>query len=1253
MTLHSAAWRRMVAAFVAVATLLAMVIISGVASHQSAWAGELQGFDIGSKVTSLEIKKKVNGSWVDAVEITPDDDVRVTVQFVGAETQPIRSNGNKAYIKVDGPADCSSFAGKSYELTDSAYSVSHDGTPGNYEYVKQGDNWYIVLTFNDAYLGWGGQTIQGSVYLNMKAAQDQYPSDGKSETITIGEKSGQVTVKPGKDQQGGDGKGSYNLQKSASNLHYSEDSKTAYYDYTVTLTVNKDVTGPIEMKDTLTGKGWSYVEGSWKVSGDNAPSISPTVGANDSGATASIIIGENGKTIKAGTYTITYSTSTSIESSKFKSKDGISNKVEISGSDAGATIWPSSKTQTINKSGNYADGEITWTVTLNKGDIVQFLDQSADFTDTIPDGLELEGNVTVTQYNADGSVAGSSSATVADGKTISYSTPTGQYYYVITYKTKVSDDASIPIGGKEFTNTGKTTGGLEGTSDGKVTVPNHVVDKQRVSQDNPTSTDGKTTANVHWKTTINVNGSLDGYTYDDYAGTYWSNILNKHVNPMSMSDAQRNAIVVKGADGKALTKGTNYTVSASDHTENGIATGLFKIIFKEVTGPVTIEYETTVDGSMLNGQTARNVAYVTDGKGHSDTDEAYTETIQVINKKDLIWKFSNTQNDGDASEKNIDLEVGQALPWTLWLNKGKTLTGDLTVVDTLPEGVKFDESSLKIAIASDGNVYGNVGTWGTLGDSSKVTYQYDSSTRQLTLRIPKEAYVVNGQSLMIFVTYSTPVTDASGKGFSDNDRLKFTNKASLEQNGETADTSFTENVKRTPVAKHGSYDQINGKLNYTIPLNPDGATLNGGSPLTVTDTLQAGSMQSKVKLDSVKLFTAVTVDGTIQAGTWVKDLQLADNASVDTYTYDEANNKFETKIADSTAYVLETTYSVSGADDVADDIQVTNTVKLSGNQEWNKSDQSTKIEAATGGSVSTGDHILLIKHDKAYFEKKLSSAKFTLEALRDGIWMSLATLTTNDQGQALYPSGQENVGLRQTLYRLTEIQAPDGYELDSTPYYFYVIDEDATFDVPESIEGDQSYEPSNVVAYKLPKNQNAMLTIDRYDEEEVKPNPGQIKVTKVWKDKDGQEVTDPVALSKMVPVQITLTKTVTAEDGSVTTETVGTKELSSDNNWVCEWNDLSAEENIKYSVIETLVDGYRATYKLNGEASAGTNFSLEQDGDLVTVTNTPASASVELPSTGGMGDAWFIGGGVLTVLVASFGLAESLKNAKRSKVSQK
>ncbi|WP_152535091.1 LPXTG cell wall anchor domain-containing protein [Bifidobacterium moukalabense] len=56
---------------------------------------------------------------------------------------------------------------------------------------------------------------------------------------------------------------------------------------------------------------------------------------------------------------------------------------------------------------------------------------------------------------------------------------------------------------------------------------------------------------------------------------------------------------------------------------------------------------------------------------------------------------------------------------------------------------------------------------------------------------------------------------------------------------------------------------------------------------------------------------------------------------------------------------------------------------------------------------------------------------------------------------------------------------------------------------------------------------------------------------------------------------------------------------------------------------------------------------------ITTTSPTKKSTAVELPSTGGTGDGWFIGGGLLTVMVASFGLAESLKNAKRSKVSQK
>lgn len=45
------------------------------------------------------------------------------------------------------------------------------------------------------------------------------------------------------------------------------------------------------------------------------------------------------------------------------------------------------------------------------------------------------------------------------------------------------------------------------------------------------------------------------------------------------------------------------------------------------------------------------------------------------------------------------------------------------------------------------------------------------------------------------------------------------------------------------------------------------------------------------------------------------------------------------------------------------------------------------------------------------------------------------------------------------------------------------------------------------------------------------------------------------------------------------------------------------------------------------------------------ILNSRSKAS--LPSAGGSGDGWFVAGGALTVLVASFGLAETRKNAKR------
>lgn len=256
--------RMSVAAFVACSMLLAVAIAGG-APVRNAWADDVQGADIGDTVTSVTIQKKTNGQWQDTTEVTTDDDIRAKVEFKDADTALIKNSGNKAYVKIGGPIDCSSYLGKTYALHDAAYEASHSGrSPGTYSYVKRDDGWYVVMSFDDDYLQYAGSTVDGTFNLNMDVAKDQYPDDGKTETVKVGNGEGTLTIKPGKSSEA-DQDANYNLSKTASALRYSEDGKTAYYDYTVTLTVNKDMPGPINMTDTLTGKGWNYVDGSWKI----------------------------------------------------------------------------------------------------------------------------------------------------------------------------------------------------------------------------------------------------------------------------------------------------------------------------------------------------------------------------------------------------------------------------------------------------------------------------------------------------------------------------------------------------------------------------------------------------------------------------------------------------------------------------------------------------------------------------------------------------------------------------------------------------------------------------------------------------------------------------------------------------------------------------------------------------------------------------------------------------------------------------
>ena len=145
----------------------------------------------------------------------------------------------------------------------------------------------------------------------------------------------------------------------------------------------------------------------------------------------------------------------------------------------------------------------------------------------------------------------------------------------------------------------------------------------------------------------------------------------------------------------------------------------------------------------------------------------------------------------------------------------------------------------------------------------------------------------------------------------------------------------------------------------------------------------------------------------------------------------------------------------------------------------------------------------------------------------------------------------------------------------------------------------------------------------------------------------------------------------TDENGQLTFSagTTDTNECSENQNKVCDLSGANIRFNVAYKLVETQApSGYDTPtgtaavhYFMLRNVKDESRYPLSKPDDFPSdaihnsgysglILNDRSKAS--LPSTGGMGDGWFVAGGALTVLVACFGLAETRKNAKRGKSLQ-
>lgn len=644
--------------------------------------------------------------------------------------------------------------------------------------------------------------------------------------------------------------------------------------------------------------------------------------------------------------------------------------------------------------------------------------------------------------------------------------------------------------------------------------------------------------------------------------------------------------------------------------------------------------------------TIQNKAHL-DGFGDKSAEYPYKKDKAPEEKEEIVKQVSYDagQNYTNDSSKECDYATAQqkGIFYKISLKPAKG-RNEITVVDTLPDGLVYDPNASnykrsaaqavfskkspssgtvtdngtiddtlgsKIYWKEDGTpVYGGENQDGlksfdlTAPENFTVTQSADGKTLTFTIknlnRIPntvKESY----QTIGIF--YALQLTqDAHWANQLESSKV-YQNTASWTGVG-GASAKIT--VKRGDTHLDKKVEQYNnGKLTYTVEINPDGLNLNPKSPdITLYDTFTVNK-RGTATLDrsSIKLY-----DYTI-------------NQDTDDYTLTTDEKKEDRQVThynmtltvrDGRHYKFTYTYIVDRSQvNSNDDVTAENKARITA--VWQEADKETIKSSAGGGSVGAKDgELTLYKVDKNSENKVLKGAVFALTAYdkQNGSWNTAQKVTaiTDENGEITFvPITGANEDSKvyvsvDTLYKLVETEAPNGYVLDAKPLYFIWMQNDASVQAKQ----EEAYKAAtgktreteavdtNVTNYK-----DVTYFQTRHSYEQKFTNaPKQLELQKVWADEDGKITAPPDGVTEIKLNVYKYTGAAFNKD-TATLEQIVT--LNTGNDWREKLLLTDSNENTRYYVEEVDVpDGYKVTYKNRAGDQTQLGYA---DGDKVTVTN--------------------------------------------------
>lgn len=598
---------------------------------------------------------------------------------------------------------------------------------------------------------------------------------------------------------------------------------------------------------------------------------------------------------------------------------------------------------------------------------------------------------------------------------------------------------------------------------------------------------------------------------------------------------------------------------------------------------------------------------------------------------------------GDFKDKLDDVdykESGRTLYYQLTLDTSDLTRFDgeeYTVTDTLPAGLKYVEGSARGAFrrASDKAAYYNFyRDSGGPFSFNNPTYPseffevnattYSSTEGQtLTFKI-KNLQSLNNNTQHDFFTecsgfyirYTVEVDTELWKNWKGNgvendskDERTYINTAhwgKLDAKAEVTLKRKSKNLDKDVKQLTDRFDHKIGSAAYTIKINPGAKDLVPNSDtVTLTDTLtvQQG-YTAELDLSSVQLYDAADTafSNPLSRNEYTFHYTShVDAASVNTYT-------MELTVPDQRALVLKYTYKTNAG--VGNKVTLDNTALLNG--KWDADSNQTLKDITAGGYVSQ-TKLVVHKVDSSNQANGLKGAKFSLHWLdkTTGKWK-----TTEMQNHESDENGQFTIWLAHeelhadvnTLYKLVEEKAPDGYRQTSKPYYFIFAAEDETD--ADAYNKALNGKTTDVSGNTLPLLKDSNLMICIYNEQSdlyISNERSQLIIQKFWTNQYNEQ-TEPKEESVTVDLYKYKKDTERATGEKVTSIT-----LNNRNNWTATYNDL--DEGYLYYIKEASTDNkYEVTYSSSNETGV-------ENGGVLTLTNKekPDTPGYELPSTGGTG----------------------------------